>query len=209
MKENRRNNIVKRFFVALIAFSICIPTSTVVTAGDRTELKELETDTDLIASYFDVDESGNVKYFRDKAINDGVDREIIELADQVYAYGLSQLDSRQSTYTGRVNATAKKGKAFPVYGNWCGKGYPPKGKNPTPIDLLDAGCKSHDKCYGGHNNKDYHKCSCDRNFLKYIQRNYSRMTGVKQKSMAKLMEAWLKIKTTHYSAKGGNFSCKK
>lgn len=33
---------------------------------------------------------------------------------------------------------------FRVYGNWCGSGYSGPG---TPIDDVDACCKSHDQCY--------------------------------------------------------------
>lgn len=37
---------------------------------------------------------------------------------------------------------------FPVYGNWCGPGYPAEGENPTPLDIVDAACKEHDIKYG-------------------------------------------------------------
>lgn len=36
---------------------------------------------------------------------------------------------------------------LPVYGNWCGPGYPAKGENPEPVDLIDLACKSHDQSY--------------------------------------------------------------
>jgi hypothetical protein len=35
------------------------------------------------------------------------------------------------------------------------------------------------------------------------------MSGAKQKSMAKIIQAWLKIKTSNVTKGGGNFSCKK
>ncbi|OLR56956.1 hypothetical protein BHK98_05900 [Hornefia porci] len=99
-------------------------------------------------------------------------------------------------------AAQKKAIAFPVYGNWCGPYY----GSGTPIDLLDKGCKNHDVCY---ENKGRHKCSCDKTFLSYINTNYNKMTGVKQKAMAKVIKAWLQIKTSNVTKKGGNFSCKK
>ncbi len=34
-----------------------------------------------------------------------------------------------------------------VYGCWCGKGEPPKGENPNPVDVWDAACMRHDLCY--------------------------------------------------------------
>ena len=45
--------------------------------------------------------------------------------------------------------------------------------------------------------------------LKYVKNNYSKMSGAKQKSMAKIIQAWLKIKTSNVTKGGGNFSCKK
>jgi len=36
---------------------------------------------------------------------------------------------------------------LPVYGNWCGPGYPAKGENPEPVDLIDQACKAHDQSY--------------------------------------------------------------
>ena len=36
---------------------------------------------------------------------------------------------------------------FPVYGNWCGSGYPKDGDNPPVWDAFDLACKRHDRCY--------------------------------------------------------------
>lgn len=99
-------------------------------------------------------------------------------------------------------STQLRAVAFPIYGNWCGPHY----GSGTPIDLLDAGCKKHDVCY---KDRGRHKCSCDKEFLSYINDRYSKMTGAKQKSMAKVMVSWLKIKTSSQTGTGGNFSCKK
>lgn len=52
--------------------------------------------------------------------------------------------------------------AFPAYGNWCGPGY----RLEIPIDILDKGCKNHDMCY---RSVGYHKCSCDKTFLRYVK----------------------------------------
>lgn len=46
--------------------------------------------------------------------------------------------------SGNANAVAL---VFPVYGNWCGPGYPAAGENPTPIDIVDEACKVHDLGY--------------------------------------------------------------
>lgn len=37
---------------------------------------------------------------------------------------------------------------FPIYGNWCGPGYPPDGENPEPKDVIDQACREHDGMYG-------------------------------------------------------------
>jgi hypothetical protein len=47
-------------------------------------------------------------------------------------------------FSSNINADSIE---LPIYGNWCGLGYPAKGENPTPIDLIDEACKSHDNKY--------------------------------------------------------------
>lgn len=199
--------IMVRLIVTAFMLIIMLPSSLFVNAQDYREIQDLEKDTSLVASYFDVDSNGNVKYYRDKAINDGIDTELLDLADQVYAYGKTQYDNQEQSITiigssKSIKMANAKAVAFPAYGNWCGPGY----GSGTPIDILDTGCKNHDNCYA---NVGYHKCSCDKTFLKYVQKNYSKMTGASQKAMAKVIETWLKIKSTHYSTNGGNFTCKK
>jgi hypothetical protein len=36
-------------------------------------------------------------------------------------------------------------KCMPIYGNWCGVGYPVAGA-PPPVDVFDAACMRHDLC---------------------------------------------------------------
>jgi len=55
----------------------------------------------------------------------------------------------------------------PVYGNWCGKGYPAHGSNPDPIDEWDGACKAHDECYAGKGSGDK---TCDREFVATLHR---------------------------------------
>ena len=40
-------------------------------------------------------------------------------------------------------------KCMPLYGNWCGVGYPPAGTFPPPVDEFDAACMRHDLCTSG------------------------------------------------------------
>lgn len=44
-------------------------------------------------------------------------------------------------------STPAKAACFPVYGFWCGADWPPRGRNPRPIDAFDAACMRHDYCY--------------------------------------------------------------
>ena len=48
--------------------------------------------------------------------------------------------------------------SFPIYGNYCGPLYPPKGSFPLPIDKVDFACKNHDSCYA---NNGYFNKNCD------------------------------------------------
>lgn len=197
--------VVIRFIAIMIAVVLALPTTVIVNAQGIKEARDVDEDTSFVASYFDVDDDGNVTYKRDLAISDGINEDLLDLADKVCAYAITQSGSEIITIQGNNKAIAKlkaKATAFPAYGNWCGPGY----GSGTPIDLLDTGCRSHDKCY---KNKGYHKCSCDKTFLKYVQDNYSKMTGASQKAMAVVIETWLKIKTKHVTANGGNFSCRK
>ena len=47
-------------------------------------------------------------------------------------------------FSSNINADSIE---LPIYGNWCGLGYPPDGENPAPIDLIDEACKLHDNKY--------------------------------------------------------------
>jgi hypothetical protein len=43
--------------------------------------------------------------------------------------------------------TVSAASGLPIYGNWCGPGFPVKGENPIPIDIIDEQCKQHDLKY--------------------------------------------------------------
>ncbi len=192
--------------ITLIAGLIFTPTPVVVNAITGDDIKQVDDDIRVIEKYFVVGEDGNVSYYRDKAIEDGISGERLDFADQVYAYGRIQSnETSEIEVIGKkksISEATMKAIAFPIYGNWCGPYY----GSGVPIDLLDKGCKNHDNCY---EKKGRHKCSCDKAFLAYINKNYSKMSDSKQKAMAKVIKAWLQIKTKNTTKKGGNFSCKK
>lgn len=83
------------------------------------------------------------------------------------------------------NESTDRGIKFPVHGRYCGIGHSGPGK---PIDVLDAGCQQHDKCFKGMSYKK--NCKCNKRLVNYINRNYKKMKGKKQKSKAMAIKAY-------------------
>jgi hypothetical protein len=50
---------------------------------------------------------------------------------------------------------------IPIYGNWCGIDYPPRGTLPPPVDPYDAACMRHDICTGDSGDDT----ACDLHFI--------------------------------------------
>ena len=61
---------------------------------------------------------------------------------------------------------AKSELSFPVYGNYCGPLYPPKGMSPLALDGVDLACKNHDQCYG---DQGYFNKNCDLQIMKDLR----------------------------------------
>lgn len=106
--------------------------------------------------------SGVPTFDRDRAVADGASDDLIQ-AGTLYNKMASTYASEQ--VTGDI-ATQKL--SLPVWGNWCGPGY----GGGSAVDLLDSACRAHDKCYA---RKGYFNCSCDRNLIAAINRDYKRM----------------------------------
>ena len=206
MNDTPKQIILKLVVVLVVVATVFMPTGIIANAGTSNEIDDIDYEIAAIGQYFTVANNYTVVYDRNAAVEDGISDELLSFADEVYLFGLSQASDSEKVHvkTNKKSRSALNAKAvaFPVYGNWCGPGY----GSGTPIDILDKGCKNHDLCY---KNKGYHKCSCDKTFLSYVKNNYSKMTGAKQKSMAKIIQAWLTIKTEHVTKNGGSFSCKK
>lgn len=52
-------------------------------------------------------------------------------------------------------------ECLPIYGNWCGEGYPAyldTGFLPEPVDVWDQACMSHDICYDQSDEKGRGEC---------------------------------------------------
>ena len=74
---------------------------------------------------------------------------------------------------------------FPGY-NWCGPGCNGPG---TPINDLDAACKSHDVCY----RKGRSSCACDQEFLNRLRPLIDPCT--KKGRHARLLYNYMKLQT--------------
>lgn len=80
--------------------------------------------------------------------------------------------------------------SFPYHERWCGPGHSGPG---APIDTLDTAYMHHDKCYAA---RGYNSCSCDRELVAEINRNYGRMaTGEKIKAQG--VKLAMKMKSCH------------
>ncbi len=55
----------------------------------------------------------------------------------------------------------------PVYGSWCGEGYPNVG-DPDPVDSWDDACRSHDLCYEEAGDNKREKLACDDEFIEEL-----------------------------------------
>lgn len=185
--RNKGMRGVKFALMILLVVILILPTSVISNASAINESDEIA---DTVGKYLSMKPDSPPIYDRAQAIEDGVNREALEVADQ--AYQIMQ-EMYQFETTG-VRA------AWPVYGNWCGPSY----GSGTPIDLLDVGCKKHDQCYG---TRGYHKCSCDKDFVLHINKNIGKMSG-SQKTMAMAVKVWLLEKLEHPRGdKGGVASC--
>lgn len=65
---------------------------------------------------------------------------------------------------------------IPIWGNYCGPGYDGDNFTKEAQDILDEGCKQHDKCYkwGLSLTKN---CKCNKALVDYIDKNKDKMYG--------------------------------
>lgn len=188
-----RKGFLNKIMCLFLMIVFLLPTGTIVNAfSTSVDINRYEMDEEqLTMQKYIITVNGHVKFDREMAIKENVNEDIITAGDI-----FNSLISAEYNYdSGEVQAQA----SIPIWGNWCGPGY---GSGP-PIDLLDYGCRDHDRCYG---DRGYHKCSCDDDMLKYIIDNKDRMTGG-QKQAANAIEAWLRIKLNNPGETGGNLSC--
>jgi len=109
-------------------------------------------------------------------------------------------------------------ECLPVYGNWCGQGYPAyevTGNFPVPVDVWDDACKAHDLCYDKYG--DGGKRLCDSILSDEIDRLYDKGYPVPHAMSAAYLffkrdfrynQVWISAddfrKPMEYSCKGGD-----
>ena len=64
-----------------------------------------------------------------------------------------------------IASTIRVAKCGPVYGNWCGEGYPTSGNDPDPVDEWDELCRDHDHCYDDGTDKE----ECDVHLVRNLE----------------------------------------
>lgn len=168
---------IKRIAILSLALLMCIgmvPNSLVYAAED--DSIEFIYDTNIATTSEEVEQLKNllgdvekyIDYDGDKVFNEESARENNE-RQEVIEIGLVYNEMLKAEQQGKFEDNNRKKRAviqgLTHYGNWCGKGN--NGKK--PIDILDAQCKIHDKCYVS---KGQWNSSCDVQFVYNIARNF-------------------------------------
>lgn len=116
--------------------------------------------------YIYYEKDGQLLIDLEKAKEDGLRAEYIEIGSLVNQLS-KQMDDHENQKNNSSDIQLDK-ISLPIWGNWCGPGH---GGGPA-VDVLDAGCRAHDKCYA---ERGYFNCACDRALVNYINANYSKM----------------------------------
>lgn len=140
---------------------------------EESNLVEIE---ESLEGYIFKSDNGYPEFDVDRAQADGA-------SDFALSVGKA-LNQVSTEYAERDNNRVSRG--MPGYKRWCGPGNSGPG---APVNTLDRLCMHHDKCYA---RKGYFNCSCDRELLAGINRDYNRMVGFE-----KVMANAIKVYFTH------------
>ncbi|MBC1211013.1 hypothetical protein HB815_08720 [Listeria booriae] len=144
--------------------------------NDEEAQKEMDQINDVLQEYLSRSEETGINFNVEKALQDNLDEEYIEIGELMNEYNKQTGPVEESSMVRAIR--------IPVWGNWCGPGY----GGGKPKDRLDAGCKAHDLCYG---KRDYFACSCDRDLQKHI-RNNTKYMKAKEKAAAIAIGMWFR-----------------
>lgn len=167
----RKYKILVSLFAAV--FSLVVNTSVALADDSVSKPEFMVQSTDERIAY--IDEQTNVAlqfvvrhgerlYFDfDAAKNAGVSGEALDI-------GL-MIETVSEDYSNKtfVPSTYFRSVSWPVHGNYCGPGHSGNNFTLEPTDLLDWGCREHDRCYKpwspGQN------CDCNRQLVEFIAIN--------------------------------------
>lgn len=139
--------------------SFAYGTDNISEATENQDLSELKNALAEMEKYIDISNAGYFNY--DMAIEDGASAEILEAGnyynEMLYAEKIGDYKKVEAMRMDIMNITK--------YGNWCGSGN--NGK--APIDVLDAQCKKHDKCYSAYGQWN---TACDVEFVHNLCKNF-------------------------------------
>lgn len=173
MKRLKKNISIVCLFSLLFIF-LC-PTS--VFASTKAYY-DAQKDINTVLKYTTGYSDGRVEFDTEAAKANGETDEIIEIGE-----GVNELSA---AYYNAAHGIATH-EGLPLYGNYCGPGYGGE-DNGTPIDALDAACKTHDLCYA---ENGYFNCTCDQDLIDEINSKIQYMSGA-QLSMAKKVLVYFK-----------------
>lgn len=127
------------------------------TDEDIAELKNL---LNIVDTY--IDKNGSAYFDEESAIIQNESEDIIAIGQAYNEMILADLQG-DNEHNSRIKRAIINGLTH--YGNWC-----VKGNNGTPpIDILDAQCQKHDKCYATNGQWN---TNCDIQFVHNIARNF-------------------------------------
>lgn len=118
-----------------------------------------------VSKYLKIDASNRGYFDMEEAVRNGENDDVLFVGNQVNAFA-----DQDVQFLPRSNdwGFTKAGQGMFSGYRYCGLG----NLGGKPVNTLDEGCRQHDNCYGS---RGWGKCSCDQEFIAYINRNSSKM----------------------------------
>lgn len=161
---------IKSFIAVCLSFLIIFAMMTPVRAEEKEEVtfNEVQGIGEKVAKYLVVD--GSYVYFNYEKAQEN--QESIEVVRQ----GLL-LESISNEFHNIKDPKLKSVYiSIPIWGNYCGPGYNGEDFTKESLDILDEGCRQHDKCFKWGLSLTQN-CECNKALVDYIDRNKDKMSG--------------------------------